>query len=96
YPSCNSRWTPSEGGRVWCTDTGKVPRKIPAAPVHGLAVMGQGHSHGHAHRGGAGGKGVGEGDPATPAEEEKDAAKAKGRCACFDPAYAAEHKSELL
>lgn len=38
YPNCNSRWASGEGGKVWCEDPKKVPRKIPAKTVHGTDV----------------------------------------------------------
>ncbi|CAM9693545.1 unnamed protein product [Scytosiphon promiscuus] len=82
YPSCNSRWAAAEGGRVWCEDKKKVPRKFAPKAVHGTDVRQQ---DGGAGAGGAGG-----------AEGTRDAREAKGRCSCFDIDYAKANEDRLL
>lgn len=42
YPLCNSRWAAAEGGKVWCEDPKKVPRKVAPKAVHGAAIRQEG------------------------------------------------------
>lgn len=53
YPNCNSRWAAAEGGRVWCEDPKKVPRKFAPKAVHGADIR-AGGSEGAVKPGGAG------------------------------------------
>lgn len=81
YPSCNSRWAAAEGGRVWCEDKKKVPRKFAPENVHGAGIREQGEESSQPKSGAAkqaaeaarGGSGVG-----GEAEASRDAAKVCG------------------
>ncbi|CAN0228257.1 unnamed protein product [Pylaiella littoralis] len=92
YPSCNSRWAAAEGGRVWCEDPKKVPRKFPPKDVHGADIRTQGSPEE------VPGKQPSEarGDEDGEAETSRDAAKMKGRCSCFDVDYARANEDRLL
>eukprot|EP00752_Nemacystus_decipiens_P002723 g2542.t1 len=95
YPLCNSRWAAAEGGRVWCEDPKKVPRKMAPKAVHGAAIRQEGprQEGGDAAKkpaAGAGGEGEGGEEPS------RDALKVKGRCSCFDLDYAIANEERLL
>ncbi|CAM9765486.1 unnamed protein product [Ascophyllum nodosum] len=89
YPNCNSKWSAKEGGRVWCPDPKKVPRKFRQKAVHGADIRSAETTR--PGEGQAGGAGNGQ-----DAEASQDAAKAKGRCSCFDPDYAEANRERLL
>ncbi|CAM9540360.1 unnamed protein product [Ectocarpus sp. 12 AP-2014] len=99
YPSCNSRWSAAEGGRVWCEDEKKVPRKFAPENVHGAGIREQGEGSSQPKSGNTkqaaqaagGGSGL-----AGEAEASTDAAKVKGRCSCFDVDYVNANEHRLL
>lgn len=73
YPNCNSRWSSAEGGRVWCQDPKKVPRKFREKAVHGSSIRSAGSS-----------EAAKEADVGGGSEADQDAAKVQRRfqCAC--------------
>eukprot|EP00903_Cladosiphon_okamuranus_P012434 g11649.t1 len=97
YPLCNSRWAAAEGGRVWCEDPKKVPRKAALKAVHGAAIRREGLRQEREGAAKQPGEGAGAG-AAGEAEEEpsRDARKVKGRCSCYDLDYAIANEDRLL